>query len=94
MQKMVKFTVCRSTVTPIDNEDVTKDAKTAEKALKALAPSIIGEYKENGDSLSRYVNGVRVDCDDAYAYTDKNGKLVSYSVNYTTNAEFRHLTMQ
>ena len=73
------------------NEDITRDAKTAEKVLKALAPSISSEYKENGDSLSRYVNGVRVDCDDAYACTVKNGKLVSYSVNYTTNAEFPSL---
>lgn len=70
--------------------DAEKDAdeNTAVNALKTFTPSISEKYKYENGMLSRYENGVRVNGDNAYASVDKNGKLVSFHVNYTHLNDF------
>jgi len=64
------------------------DQKTTEKTVAALTPSISGKYTFDGKQMSRYENGITVYGDCARVYTDKNGKVKSYYINYTLNGEF------
>lgn len=57
-------------------------------ALNELAPSISKKYEFDGEKLSRYENGIKVESDNSSVFVDDDGKPISYNVNYTTKAEF------
>lgn len=74
----------------IDEEKTKSDA---EKIFNELAKNKKDEYEftsvnDYGVVYTRTVNGVKVQSDTISIFVDKDGKLTSYNMNYTTNTEF------
>lgn len=74
----------------VDEEKLKADA---EKIFNELAKNKKSEYEftsvnDYGVVYTRLVNGIKVQGDTVNIATDKDGKLTSYSMNYTTNTEF------
>lgn len=74
----------------VDEETVKANA---EKVFNELAKNKKSEYEftsvnDYGVVYTRLVNGIKVQGDTINIATDKDGKLTSYSMNYTTNTEF------
>lgn len=74
----------------IDEEKTKSDA---EKIFNELAKNKKDEYEftsvnDYGVVYTRTVNGIKVQSDTISIFVDKDGKLTSYNMNYTTNTEF------
>lgn len=80
-------------INAVENWDEVEraDQKTIEKAVSQLTPSLSEKYRFDGKQMSRYENDIRVIGDTADVQTDKNGKIVSYNINYTKNGVFSEL---
>lgn len=83
----------RNSVEPREEVDEETVKANAEKILNELAKSKKDEYEFTNVRAdiaiyTRVVDGIKVQGDTINITTDKDGKLDSYNMNYTTNVEF------